>query len=753
MEGLSGQDVPAVRLQLEEEPGRVEVHLEMPEYIPAKGVSHLRLEGFTNTGSIKGWAVPVRHELILIDSREGVELSYTVENPKVFEGVSLPAAWVPQADGRKAGAPETVEAPVELLEVLTYRGQSMALVRVSPFVYEPAEKKLVYYGRINYSLTSRAATSPSAYSEKMARQLNRIVLNPRQTDQRKSGEAGQPGHILMVTADTFLQQLDTLRQWKAQMGYKTELISAAEWTADSLEAVIKAYWEESEIKPDYLWLIGDVEHVPARLDSVVDPDDLEVSYYPTDLYYVCMDGYKDYVPEMHKARLPVSDSSELTAFIHRLIRYTADPPELDSYYESATVLGEFQDDDEDSYSDRRFIKTCEEIRDHLQQRNYQVERVYYTDGGVTPYYYNDGYYANGEMLPFELWKSNDFKWNGGMSASLKAFRNGRFLLFYRGHGAPTFWSHPYLSASQLHWVDNLDVLPVVFSHTCNTGMFDQEDSFAETLLVSETGGAIAAYAASDVSYSGYNDALSIGMVDAIWPRLVPEFGTGGNSSPQISDHAPMYTLGDLLTQGLLRMTQTWGGSGLISYQYGIYHLFGDPTLDMHVRKPLDIAASAVDIRFPADGQMRVEAAGLEGAKVSLVAGTELLAYAEIQEGSALLDADYEASVLAEALITISKPGYIPYVQSYQGALTPASVREFPQMRLYPNPSAGVFRLEMPDGMAYRTKVYDMTGRLILQKFSQGGTGELDLTGKPKGLYLLRLQMNDGRVKTLRLVHQ
>ena len=60
-------------------------------------------------------------------------------------------------------------------------------------------------------------------------------------------------------------------------------------------------------------------------------------------------------------------------------------------------------------------------------------------------------------------------------------------------------------------------------------------------------------AAAYYSYSGYNDAITIGMIDAIWPDpgIFPDFGSGGSDlNYSIGAGNDIFTMGDVINQGL-----------------------------------------------------------------------------------------------------------------------------------------------------------------------------------------------------------
>ena len=93
-------------------------------------------------------------------------------------------------------------------------------------------------------------------------------------------------------------------------------------------------------------------------------------------------------------------------------------------------------------------------------------------------------------------------------------------MLHRDHGLVDCWENPYFSVKHVDMLQNGDLLPVVFCVNCDNGAF-QADCLAERFLRKQGGGAVAVIAASDISYSGYNDALACGLFDAISRREQP----------------------------------------------------------------------------------------------------------------------------------------------------------------------------------------------------------------------------------------
>jgi hypothetical protein len=68
-----------------------------------------------------------------------------------------------------------------------------------------------------------------------------------------------------------------------------------------------------------------------------------------------------------------------------------------------------------------------------------------------------------------------------------------------------------------------------------------------------------------------------------------------------------------------------------------------------------------------------------------------------------------------------------------------------QVRLYPNPTQGEFRVEITSEQAFDYQLYDTIGRLIAKGTISGSKLEFSLQGRPKGLYLLQLITSRGAV--------
>lgn len=243
----------------------------------------------------------------------------------------------------------------------------------------------------------------------------------------------------------------------------------------------------------------------------------------------------------------------------------------------------------DGYEDRRFVRTCEDIRNAMISRGKTVERIYtaYLLDGIYPSYWElTGDYSNGEPIPEEL-RYPQFAWDGDTDDIVNAINEGVFYVLHRDHGAETGWQYPSFRIEDVDRLSNKNKLPVMFSLNCLTGKFDTDVCFAEKLLRHINGGCVAVYGATWKSYSGYNDVLAGGMFDAVWPGddlhiVMPKDSNSGiKNTPE-----PTYMLGQILDQGFARMEEVYGETPETVYTKLLFHCFGDPSMRMRTTSPV-----------------------------------------------------------------------------------------------------------------------------------------------------------------------
>jgi len=465
--------------------------------------------------------------------------------------------------------------------------------------------------------------------------------------------------LLVLTHPDFRNAADALAVWKREKGIVTTVVEVGAGTAydsaDDIDGLIEFRYARCRTRPSYVLLLGDAEFVPpARTDY-----DTKGEYCGT-----CGDattgsdwGYAIYPPvgpfekllaDFGVGRIPVDSDDEAQAVVEKIIAYESSPPSLGfgsgaPFYTTVALAAQFQccrmkEDgsplaDQSGRAQRSFAETAEIVRNALAAAGKDGERIY--EETVDSDYTGDtepNRYYNGSLLPADLRAGSGFAWDGSTADVIDAFNDGRFLVLHRDHGDSSGFSHPSFGTTDLDMLSNAERLPVVYSVNCASGYFDREtdigdedaaESFMEEMLMKTDGGMVGGLGDVRNSPTWANSALARGFFDATWPDLAPEFG-GATSIRRLADilnHGRAY----MMTQ--VGAPQTAGSVVLDAARAEniMWHVFGDPTLEMWTANPRPIRLN-IDYRmFIRPEHLWVEYAE-EGA---IITATQLSAGGEI----------------------------------------------------------------------------------------------------------------------------
>lgn len=566
-----------------------------------------------------------------------------------------------------------------------YRGREICNVVVNPVQYDAAANKARAYTKITYRVRfvpkagARATAGAPATKPVILpadNMLGNITMNGASA---KAGDmavkatgvaAGDDTRdYLIISVDKYAEAVDRFAEWKELLGFRVHKVLKGSWNSDAVKAEVeKAYAENPALY--YLLIVGDHDDVPGQyMEHHADDGDFSVHY--TDLYYGCMDGECDETPDIYRGRLSVSSPEEAATVVDKIIGYEKRPPTDAGFYERGVNCADYLDNDNgvaDDYEDRRYVQTAEEIRAYMLGQGKDVERVYSTNYEITPKYWNRNYFSFGEPIPEDMLKPA-FAWDGNEGDIRRAINSGVFYVLHRDHGLVDCWENPYFSVKHVDMLQNGDLLPVVFCVNCDNGAF-QADCLAERFLRKQGGGAVAVIAASDISYSGYNDALACGLFDAIWPEpgLRPKFpgvNSLGGETP-----APTYELGQILDQAQVRVSETFGSPDpsvssnekndsfcrIVTKE--IYHCFGDPSMQICTEMPAPFSGVSVT---RGNGCVTVGNGG-ETARITFVNRRTGEVVSHIAPSAVYTTADFE-----DVDVCVSGHNRIPYIDA--GKLT------------------------------------------------------------------------------------
>lgn len=377
---------------------------------------------------------------------------------------------------------------------------------------------------------------------------------------------------LIITPDEFYNQaeqngpLNRLILSKQQKGLEVMVIKTSEIgnppTADDITTKIKDIYN-TYIYPDgsprlmYLLLAGDVEYIPVHYKNI-HPE--TGTFTPTDLYYATMNADGDIFADIITGRLPAGNLSELNIMVSKISQREGMYYNDEFFYNMLAA----------AQNDMEFRITADEITSYLEAEGYWASRVY----------------VGGE-------------YTGTTQDIIDAINSGVFLALHRDHGSPEGWVLPSFKITDIQNLTNENQYPVIFSINCLTGYFDnnenngETDCFGEELLKAENKGAAGFFGATAISYSGYNDELLKGFIDAAWTDFNSDYNT---------DFSNTTKLGAILIAGKMYMYDKYiltnESSGVSSTdtlltEFEEFNFLGDPEHDIYKKVELPYTAEII----------------------------------------------------------------------------------------------------------------------------------------------------------------
>lgn len=699
-ESMPVEQTTPVRLILESNSNQIIIQYKFSGFSIAPAIQnselyqYIHIMDFPKMGQVGKPALPVHNDIIMLPG--GSAQIQIIEAPyHEYPGFNIYPALEDASD--EAGQPEPVFVkdqnlystnafwPADIVSLETQqkiRTIDFAIIQIRPVQYNPVTKMIRVYDYIKYKVVYsgsnlgngeiRFKSSNSFINSIRDGVLNSNLLPAKSENTTKTLNSND---IILLTTPAYQAAADTLAMWKRQLGYTVKIITSSTWTSAAVKDTVHTLYQNWNPHPDYLLILGDDADVPSEHIPY------STTYYLSDLYYVCMDGVGDYLADMARGRISVNSASQAMTVVQKIVNYERNPISDASFYNNIMSCAYFQDGStytsyKDGYADRRFLHTAEEIRSYLMTKSYSVSRTYFAFDNRVPTNYNNGYYSDGQAIPSDLLVSNGFNWNGGSSDITSKINAGAFLLYHRDHGyvGGYGWEHPYYlnqessslvgNGDNINQLSNGSKLPVVFSVNCYTGDFSKPECFAENFIRKSDGGAVGVFAPSYASYSGYNDALITGMMDAIWsnPGLIPDFGAGGTSNPNLNTHGDILTMGDVLNQGLLRMVQTWAASSKWQMQNEIYHYFGDPSMKIWTASPAVIATNEIKDIVRLDSSITIQSQNCSDAFYTLMVDGEVIASGNLVNGQ--VNIEFLLDSIHDAVLTISKHNFRPIVKKF-----------------------------------------------------------------------------------------
>lgn len=425
----------------------------------------------------------------------------------------------------------------------------------------------------------------------------------------------KPVGMVILTDTVFKKQLQPYIKWKTQKGFRIKTIykgSAFSGTTvgQLKDAIARIYNSatEDEPAPDYLLIVGDVNHIPCFGTGTT-------SNY-TDMYYAEFTGNGDYVPEMYVGRLPVKDTAEARNVLHKIIQYEKFGfANTNTFYRNSLATTGYDADNKVFMNGQvRYLVT-----NYLTPENRIDETHFYYYTGADP----DNYLKTQK------------------DSIIKTINKGTSFINYSGHGDETGWLHINIKTADTASLTNRNMYPVIISNACRTGTFNMANSFGNRILLEKDRGAVAFIGCSNDSYwnEDYYWTVGVGSITENPSYSGKGYGIFDRYFHTHNEYPAdwYYTLGQINYAGNLSVSAST--SARKKYYWETYNVAGDPSMMPVIGVPQHFSITIPDT--------------LPNGLKSLTMKTEPFAYVAVSHFDTLWDASFGG---ISGGVTLEMPG-------------------------------------------------------------------------------------------------
>ncbi|MGP1447123.1 MAG: C25 family cysteine peptidase [Candidatus Limimorpha sp.] len=564
--------------------------------------------------------------------------------------------------------------PVNISEVLNFRGVQVVALTITPYQYNPVTKELIVYYDMDIALDYEGGDG--GYGEDRLRSpffdpiLQNALCNYDQLPvvdyearvrERSNRDTGCEYLIVIPNNEGFRAPAQMLADFRNRQGIMTEVKSLSEMGCTNTNE-LKTYFHNAynnwNTPPVSVLLFGDhntnmATGIPAEIIS-----------HPTEGTCITDNQYSDctgdYLPDICFCRLVAANPTEAQMMVNKTLDYEYNHPNMNAgtYQNPITALG---------WQTERWFQICSE-----------VVGGYWRNQGKTPVRINAIYLGS----PGNIWSSNQNTymvtnyfgpggrgyipatpaelggWTGGTAQQVvTAVNNGAFILQHRDHGYNQGWGEPAFSVSNVSQMNNTDKLTFVMTINCQTGNFNYGgnclvEAFMRRTYNNKGAGAVGCVGPTQTSFSFVNDAFVWGMYDLFDPNFMPDYGpyagNSGNWMPAFGNIAGKYFLAQ----------SSWpynSGSKYITYQMFTAHC--DAFLRLYTKVPQTMNVTHTNEILPTDTHIQVTAPA--GSTIALTVGSNIIAVATATGSSQNISfAQQEPG--ANIRIVVTKQDYLRY---------------------------------------------------------------------------------------------
>lgn len=376
---------------------------------------------------------------------------------------------------------------VEIVSFGTIRDYRIIQLQFNPIQFNPKTKELKIYNhaKIELKFGELIIDEKQQTDNAFEKIYQETLLNyehakdwkyKRGTFSQDAGDlhnTNNRANYLIITFDSFYDSILPLADSKIKRGLEPMVVNVSDIYAEfpagsndeSIHDFITYTFENWELPPVYILLVGDVNEIPTHYNG----------NSASDHYYSCVGNEDIYYPDLHVGRLSASNTNDVELIRDKIINYCENPPEGE--WQTNIMLAAHEQGAPGKYQGCK-----EEIRNDiiLESPNADIWKI------------TTRYGAEGATV----------------QEVIDDINNGMVIVNYRGHGGATDWASNeiHLTRTDVMVLENDDLLPIVFSIACNNNEIDYDsgDCIGEAWLKSPNGGAISHFGATRPSYTTQN---------------------------------------------------------------------------------------------------------------------------------------------------------------------------------------------------------------------------------------------------------
>lgn len=431
------------------------------------------------------------------------------------------------------------------------RSVRLGRVILNPIQYNPVENKLRILNNLKVEIQFVGSNKTKTLLLK-AKYANRLFDNVIESYTQRSAIQTQTANSDIITyvivADRMFEStLSLFITYKRSLGYKVIVGYTDSPDVGSTTASIKAYLENLYNNPAagyspplYVLLVGDIQQIPS----------FSSNGHVTDLYY--FDYTNDNLPDVYYGRFSATTTAQLKPQIDKTMEYEKYSMPDPSYLFNALLVAGADYSHQLTYGNG--------------QVNYLTNEYFNSNNGITAYAYLQPEPSGGNYSANIISKIN----------SGVGFAN------YTAHCGPNGWADPSFSTSNIASLTNDHKYGLWIGNCCQSCKFDVTECFGEAVLRAANKGAVGYIGGTDNTYWNEDFWWGVGFKTvSANPSYNPNhlgafdklFHTHGEAESNWCSRQ-----GQLLMGGNLAVQEST--SSMKKYYWEIYHLLGDPSLNI-----------------------------------------------------------------------------------------------------------------------------------------------------------------------------